>query len=497
MADLFEKFRNLTSKLLSKHFERLKPNDASMTNATEVPSSASVQRAPYFFQIGFDFGTSFSKCIYRDMMTQRAHIHIPVRSINKELPFLLPSLVIFKDGIISCLTDSDQQYPHNGLYHLKSALVKTALDEWSSSIFDAYRKVTGFTDKKQLYKFIEDCGVFYLGRALGEVMSSISRQFPDFSSDDGDYIAVNMAIPVGEAERPEVNKLFYRILIDAWSLTNSLEGKPSVELSEIEALRDELRLKGGNQGVEEACYVYPEVSANVQGFVRSSLSGAGIYLFSDIGAGTVDQSIFIFHRFNDSETLTYLCGRVLPLGSGQIELRAAQISGNTEVGYLEELRKRKERGDYNESLSKSRQWIEKELVKETEKTLAKAATKLWVREELKRIKLIFGGGGYVEIPYKRAVHTPFSGPLFAQPVSPNIISVPPPPDLELQDHQKRWMKRLSVAYGLSFEKGELARFIYPKDVPEPSHEEIFKPKKEIAYSCDFGHSVLTKADTQS
>jgi len=41
------------------------------------------------------------------------------------------------------------------------------------------------------------------------------------------------------------------------------------------------------------------------------------------------------------------------------------------------------------------------------------------------------------------------------------------------------MRRLSVAYGLSYEKSELANFTYPKDVSTPRPEEIWQPRKHI------------------
>ncbi len=105
---------------------------------------------------------------------------------------------------------------------------------------------------------------------------------------------------------------------------------------------------------------------------------------------------------------------------------------------------------------------------------------LCVKDELSRIRIIFGGGEYCDNPYKRAVIAPFTGQLFREPISPDINSIPPPPDLELQDNQKRWMRRLSVAYGLAFEKNELACFIYPKDVKDPLPEEIWKPQRIIS-----------------
>jgi hypothetical protein len=41
------------------------------------------------------------------------------------------------------------------------------------------------------------------------------------------------------------------------------------------------------------------------------------------------------------------------------------------------------------------------------------------------------------------------------------------------------MKRLSVAYGLSFEKNELVSFTYPRDVATPRLEELWQQRKII------------------
>ncbi len=57
------------------------------------------------------------------------------------------------------------------------------------------------------------------------------------------------------------------------------------------------------------------------------------------------------------------------------------------------------------------------------------------------------------------------------------VSMPTTIDLQLNSNETRWMKRLSVAYGLSFERSELARFIYPKDIKDPSPSDIWNPKR--------------------
>jgi hypothetical protein len=294
-------------------------------------------------------------------------------------------------------------------------------------------------------------------------------------------MAVNLAVPVADAERPEVNNLYNRIICEAWSLADQLSGHPPIHLTELESLRKKNHAKQ-DRSVVEACFIYPEVSANVQGFVRSRVSSPGIYLFSDTGGGTVDQSVFIFTRQDRREHLTYLIGRVLPLGSSHIERYAAEKDGTLDWQSLERWRERKERGESDLELRKAKDWIAKELNSETKCTLAYAKQKLFVREQLNDIRVIFGGGGHCEHPYKIAVMSPFSGQLFRKSVSPGVVGLPVPRDLELESHETRWMRRLYVAYGLSFERSELARFTYPKDVSTPTTDELWQPLRSPVHA---------------
>lgn len=477
MKKLLKLYTGLIKRLFKKN---KKKSDSGISieadSGTSLPFIR-VKRPPYFIQIGFDFGTSFSKCVYRDLYTNRVWIHLPKKNSGKKLPFLDPSIVIYnKSGILSCCNNSELYYPDNGLYHLKIALTKVALCDYKSPVLNSYKKILGIKNEEQLGKLVEICAIYFLACALGEVRNKIRQQFQGFGSDEKDYMAVNLAIPVGEAEIPEINKLFYKVLTKAWLLADNFANRSEIKIAELESMINESE-NASTPYLYESCYIYPEVSANVQGYVRSRVSGEGIYLFSDIGAGSVDQSVFIFHRHEKTETLAYLCGRVLPLGSSRIEYEAAKKLGNTNINNLEALRIRKENKDFSKELLDACRIIEKELSKETECTLAKAKEKLRVKKEINTIRLIFCGGGFSENPYKRGIMAPFSGPLFQEAIYPDIISIPFPIDIELQESSKNWINRLYVAYGLSFEKSELARFIYPKDIPIPSHDEIWQPKR--------------------
>jgi len=438
-------------------------------------STARTRENPYFIQIGLDFGTSFSKCIVRDVITDKARVYLPPGFGDREVPFLIPSVLSFADGTLRHIDDPTVQYIDQGLYHLKQASALVALRQWDHPLLSVYRAYGESSNEKKLAEFIESCAVYYLAGVIGEVRKSIRLQFEDFGARHDDYMAINLAIPVRDAQQPEIADLYLRVLSESWSLADELAGHPSVRLDDLR----ELRRKTSSENVGDSCFVYPEVSASVQGFVRSRVSSDGIYIFSDIGAETVDQSVFILSRVSGSEHLTYLHGNVLHLGSSHIERLAAEYSGSNDVQALESWRRRKEADGAYPELARARQRIEKELSQCSTATLASSKKKLYRRDQLGEVRLIFGGGGHTKNPYETAVLEPFSGSLFRQAVKPEIIGLPFPKDLEISDAPALWMKRLYVAYGLSYERSMLAGFTYPKDVTTPEPQDIWVPFKEI------------------
>lgn len=231
-----------------------------------------------------------------------------------EAPFLMPTILLIQDERIRCPYDFSAEYQESGLPHLKLALVKIALEQWNDPVLVPYKTVMGNSCNTDIADFVQTCAIYYLAGALGNVREDLRRRFPDFGAQPQDYMAVNLAVPVADAQRPEVEKLYHRILSTAWAFADKMAGYPQLNLKDIYNL-----ISGGQKqdcpDSNEACFIYPEVSANVQGFVRSRASSPGIYLFSDTGAGSVDQGVFIFFRHDDREHLTFLHGNVLPEGS--------------------------------------------------------------------------------------------------------------------------------------------------------------------------------------
>jgi hypothetical protein len=465
----------------AKHTDQRKSKQPSPVQSSPLPPAKKVvKRAlklrvnPHFVQIGFDFGTAYSKCVCRDVMTNKAWVHILSKPTDKELPFLIPSTLLVENDQIKSLGKISDHYPKNGLYHLKLAVEKVALQQWGDTALEPYRRISGQAEGSRLASFVEASSIYFLAGALGDVRRKVQQRLSGFGDHPDDYMAVNLAVPVADAEQPEVNALYHRILCHAWLLADKLAGHPPICLDELYSL---VNSTGSNidAATLDACFIYPEVSANVQGFVRSQASSQGVYLFSDTGAGTVDQSVFIFTRTGNNEHLAYLHGNVLPLGSSCIERYAAESPENGfDWALLERLRKKKEAGDISSALDASRSRIAKELDRGTTKTLALAKAKFFRPEQIMDTRVIFGGGGHCENPYKQGVLSPFSGSLFAQTVRPDVVGLPTPVDLELDKDAKSWLPRLTVAYGLSYEKSELAVFTYPVNIKNPRPEELWR-----------------------
>ena len=496
MSKFNELLKNLKKSLFGE-IDKIETNEKRSTQKAEKSASPSgeVNRLstkertePFIVQIGFDFGTAYSKCVCRDVIANKAWVHVPSVIDDEELPFLMRGTLLVEDTKLKKLQKGGSTIDKNVLYNLKQALEKIALQEWNDPVLKVYSQVIGTRDPKKLSSFIEACSVYFLAGALGDIRLKVRQRFDAVTTLPDDYMAVNLAVPVANAERPVINKTYHKVLCMAWKLADTLAGHPPIALHELEGL-----LCCFDKSTQEACFIYPEVSANVQGFVRSRASSRGIYLFSDTGAGTVDQGIFIFDRDpNKKECLTYLNASVLPLGSSFIERFAAEISGDSSFNQLEYWRKMKERGDSAIELTKAREQVFGRLASGTKNTIETSINKLYVKDQIAGIRVIFGGGGNCANPYQSAVMRPFSEIGLKKAFIPDIVGLPYPQDLEIDSSEKRWLNRLSVAYGLSFLKDELTRFIYPVNVAIPKPEEIWGAKSNsikkatVNRSCSCG-----------
>ncbi|NCC04694.1 MAG: hypothetical protein EOM37_11785 [Proteobacteria bacterium] len=521
------------------------------------------KRNPYVFQIGFDFGTAYSKCVIRDLNRDEAFVYIPKISIHDNMPFLFPSAIHFENGFFSTYQSKLKFFEHEDqqLNYLKLALEGSA-NGTNKDILDKYEKraqTVGFETNE--FAFLAT--VFFLAKSISEIVNHIKFKTKDYGKNDYDMIAINMCIPVYCANEKIIKSKFSEALNCAWELSNHLHQRDKISIQDLEKLTNKARYSCAKS--EEYCYLYPEVSANMHGFVRSRVSKPGTYLFSDIGAGTVDQCIFIFDKTDKIDKVAYISAKVFPLGSSMIERKSFEnfyslplnkqeiillnlktILFNIKTKLIDKYGELvdiifpdKQNEHLNDSKIKSILLHSLQIIKEnrelfdikSNKALSKKTTHfknnktiiinternstkhnleinaiddllyliidaigdikkdldintsqnfqkaLQKNPNLNTIKLIFGGGGNTPVPYEEAVKYAFHS--VGNTKLPQVLTLPKPVDLDAKDH---WMPRLSVAYGLSYNRFDLHKIILPHDI---------KPL-ELTHSKTYHRQMISK-----
>ena len=424
------------------------------------------QRDPYIFQIGFDFGTSSSKIVIRDINKDNAWVFKHFEKDNLS-SLLIPSVVLFNDNTFTIHDTIHILYPENGLYHLKVALEKVALDEIDAEILYEYKKIVGENCKYSPSEITKMATIFFLSLWLKRVVDHITSRYCDYGKMKEDQIRVNMAIPVADICDENVRKVFRSMLTIAWELKSEPIIKNSVKIDE---LNEYISILSDDYFSEnELCQVYPEVSANIQAFIRSPASSPDtttIYFFTDVGAGTVDQSVFTYAG-QDERMLNYFAGNVFPHGSRAIERFAC--GENIDAQKLEYWRKIKENGDDNKTIVAAKNKVYADVCRDSEKTLhdtrkclpeGHGVSKQKTLQE--KIKFIFSGGGYLSRPYELSVLDAFKKNVLKNS-DPIVTSMPYPEDLKLPSKCKKHIARFYVAYGLSFLFDDLAAYSSPSE----------------------------------
>jgi hypothetical protein len=445
-----------------------------------------VRTDPLTFNIGLDFGTAFTKCLIRNVANNIAY---PLfLSCNGESTFLIPSEVRVKQKRLN--VPFDINYEGEPINYLKMAL--TAVVEprerlaWLENVEDRIPVEW----RNAVPQHVEALTIYFLARILAEALRFIETQTPDFGQLEEDRCFVNMAVPVGHAQLRHVERKFLLVLRHAYALMR-LPDFRTILVEDIVRLVAEEKF---SENYERYCYLYPEVSANVQSYIKSPAARRDLHLFVDVGAGTVDLSAFIYYpRSKDGRTLNYMAADVLTLGSSQIELRAAARCGGT----IETIRQFKETGRADAKLlpqiraavQEAKNDIEGELyprvinlLKKVRDLIPTAHDRTRRDTQFYRAQLLLGGGGLCDVPYKSAIKRAM---LNVKITDPPIVPLPVPEDLiwpERTNVQKeRAFSRLSVAYGLSFLKATLDEHRYPYEI-RPYLQSQNLPKERLKYA---------------
>ena len=442
-------------------------------------------RPPHIVVAGLDFGTSYTKCIVRNLAFPGTSHVVPFSHNGRKEPWV-PSVIYRHDdgSCLSSLQTSDRhlrQVPYIKMRLL--GLMDERARDWRSS---------ESRSTEDLVAEAEADAAFFLSHVLRDVSVHIRAVWADFGSNPRDQVLVNVCIPVQHAEKPEVEARFRVALVRAYlanDFANPVRDRPR---------RDEVAgIPIGTPAFREAyerCNTYPETSANLQAFLKSPSRQNGLFIMADVGGGTVDVSIFDYNDQASPATLTYYHNEVICAGSSQHELRLSRLlaeSGHeVPLRQLTAWKERRMRPDGLESadLDELMLIVRNELRIEIggavglciQRTMQAFGSSVITSKGriLSRGKFFFAGGGYLEDPYERGARffeQQWSNGAadLGQPINPPLpaLRIPYPSGLEIPEvlevaksERAAVFNRLTVAYGLSFAIESLDEQRFPSSI---------------------------------
>lgn len=463
---------------------------------------------PYIIQIGFDWGSSYSKCIYRDTYNNKSYIYTFKDTDTDNDNFLLSSTILFKNNCF-LLNKSNKQYPNNGLWNIKKALVDIIKKNYLSITLKRFNQLAYLkSDTEQQKLFIKSCAVFYISRILNRIRNHIINKYHNFGKNKKDTIYVNMSAPISnisDTNDADIIKEFRNILGISWYIACKNEYLADSDNREnIEYII--------NQNYSNKNFVfniYPETIANIQTLYHSFNSSKyynNIYIMTDIGSCYINQFCLYLHK--EKEHITYLFSNIFPYGYGIIEFMCNQEHNNIN---LQTWKYYKENCIKNNILITAINTLFVKLVEEfRNERLNYAKNKNLITNSdirnyfyaKKKFNLIFSGGGNIYYPYMSALFKAFSDKLHV--LRENITTnIKLPNDITVDKKFHNNIGRLYIAYGLSFLSNELNKISYPKTI-KPNNKETkkqntnitknyitsrhcIKPEKENLQTCPYCH----------
>jgi hypothetical protein len=408
--------------------------------------------------VGLDFGTAYTKCVVRDALVRDPGKAYPVPfELAGGWSYLVPSVVVRRQAELASAFDGHLDGADERIDYLKMRLV-SELDQQRAG---AWRDGVSAGEMQVLV-------AWFLAQVLARAGQEIHRRWPDFGQHKGDECFINICVPIAHAGGSQVEQR----MLDALCAARNAVGPGGTQAPTVEQIRINLSGEAMLQRARTHCYTYPETSANLQSYLKSRAREPGLYLFADVGAGTVDLSFFQLLEDTGSEApLVYYHGAVLDAGSSRLELIAQELDPELSLSDLiaaKEGREHMHNARILHALTKARKTVHDEVGIGVGNGLTVTEAKLHQNRynqltQMRSVRLMHAGGGYALDPYGHAVRYFHKHRQWGD--APPLHPLPVPDDLVWSANGQRVpFSRLSVAYGLAFARYELDGHKFPSEI---------------------------------
>ena len=420
--------------------------------------------------IGLDFGTSSSKCMFREEGEGR-----PFRIVgydNSKQPWghvLYPSTVSCKNGILRFGHLAEEADGLGVIRSFKMCLRCLSKEPGGESAAAGgtcsrcLRERPGFLGFGDVELSAEDISTLYLAVVLNHAIDRIRRVFGDA---EPLRVLVNSAGPLDQLESfGALGECFHRVVFFAINLAGRAKEKWELDAA-IEALNQVRQLDVPPRD-QSPTVVVPESHAAITGYIRLPQSQKGLYGVVDVGAGTTDVAFFWLQKEPEEKAWYYSAGST-PVGMDDIDLALAPVLTPLE-GSLRAAR---------EGLSSAEVLQHQALMKYVIKQMFQfhalvyddarrvhAIEQAWIKQGWAQYKLFLVGGGTRCTPVTNRFGQSLAQYGWAE--EPEQLPVPPRLRVVLPDGEQATLAQLKetavrplllLAYGLATPRPEIPRF---------------------------------------
>lgn len=426
----------------------------------DAPPAAGPRRPERFVQLGLDYGTSWSKMVFRDYEArggEKSYVIFGSGEARRTGEFRFPSLICLADGHLWFGSEAVFWSKERGSVVWPSMKIRMALPDHYHGRDVALPE--GFS--------AEDLAALMVAYLLQHARRAVDAHGDAYDCDV--RMAFAMGVPMSEMDNPELCDRFVSVARVAYTLARTdvfPDLREGITLEDAEAL-----VASAREEVEQLPppdprkWIRSEAEAALLWAFRSPDTEPGLYSAIDIGAGTTSASFFCITDDLDSglnrwvkSGMAFYGAACLPPGGDAIDEALAQACGEADPSAL--------RGQENDTISRTGSVCIGAVTDDIAKIVSKAFGRGYSKNPHQnawsgmRIFLL-GGGTEIEHLRRRVSRKPWPNMV----TEPALQEIGHPPDLVADDVAIADRKFLLVAYGLSFIDVEIPSVATPGEIP--------------------------------
>lgn len=467
--------------------------------------------SPISLNLGIDFGTKYTKICVRDTDIDESWVVIPGQADSLlDSALILSQVGIRNDGVLIAglteaewLKESPSCIKFIDFIKMRLACIDNKKESaiWYSPILPDFKGV-----KLSSPNAIENICAFFLYRVIQRSKDWICQNEVDRLTNRQVEWSVTVGVPVKYYDSPAL-KRFYRVLCLAWHFCEI--NIPEIKFNELDEYLDAVRESLDTQNIP--CFVVPEIAASIYSYTFSRQAKQGVYIFFDIGGGTMEGAAFKFYRnSNNEQQIDLLTGLVEPIGVNALAKRITEKlpdkelivseaiikQGNTILSNISKISKKYvepcKKGDeiankhkisvrtvkskFKAEQTNIKLYLIKVLIlaqclihRQVATVIRNCCNKLSSEQKVS-ISVFLGGGGKISKYYHDTIDSTYEAFNLRSTGMPRyqMLDVPVPSDFNMKTITEEQFHRFLIAYGLSIPDYQAPEFNLPssfKNVP--------------------------------